>query len=525
MRLVTAAEMRSIEIAAEAGGIDRSILLVQAGTAIANRLAALHGRDRTATVLVGKGNNGGDALVAARRLTSAYGWDMTIGVASSRAPDGHLDALQSPDLASRVRIKRIGAHAGADAMDAIDQALSSSAVVVDGLLGIGATGPLRGDVEAILARCAAASRTPGQAWIAIDIASGVDADTGKAALGAFRATRTLSTGPAKPGCFVGEGATLAGYVDVLDIGLPDLAWTRHEPRGVPDDGTIHRVGGREAAAILPARPDHSYKGSFGRVLVVGGCGLYPGAPALSALGAIHGGAGVVTVARPGRATDASWPPEVVSAPMASDGTSFAISDVDRVVEVATRMRALVVGPGLGSEGSTREAVRTLMAALPFAVPLVVDADGLNALVGTMDGRNAPWVVTPHAAEMARLTGLSIEAVLRDPIGVAREAARRWGVVVVLKGAPTVVASPGLSVAVGAHTNAALATAGSGDVLAGLIGALLAQGASPWHGAVAGVTVHAVAAELWRRDHGSAGARAADLAARLPDARRLVTLMA
>ena len=123
MRLVTAAEMRSIEIAAEAGGIDRSILLVQAGTAIADRLAALHGRDRTATVLVGKGNNGGDALVAVRRLTSAYGWDMTIGVASSRAPDGHLDALQSPDLASRVRIKRIGAHAGVDAMDAIDQAL------------------------------------------------------------------------------------------------------------------------------------------------------------------------------------------------------------------------------------------------------------------------------------------------------------------------------------------------------------------------------------------------------------------
>ena len=112
--------------------------------------------------------------------------------------------------------------------------------------------------------------------------------------------------------------------------------------------------------------------------------------------------------------------------MASDGTSFAISDVDRVVEVATRMRALVVGPGLGSEGSTREAVRTLMAALPFAIPLVVDADGLNALVGTMDGRNAPWVVTPHAAEMARLTGLSIEAVLRDPIGVAREAARGAG---------------------------------------------------------------------------------------------------
>ena len=517
--------MRSIELTAEAAGIARSVLLVQAGTAIADRLADLHGRDRTATVLVGKGNNGGDALVAARRLASAYGWDLTIGVTSSRAPDGHILALQSPDLASSVRIERVGAHAGADAMDVIDKALSSSSVVVDGLLGIGATGPLRADVDAILARCAAVSRTPGQAWIALDIASGVDADTGEAAQGAFRATRTLSTGPAKPGCFVGEGATLAGYVDVLDIGLPELAWSQHEARGVPDDGMIRRVGGREAAAVLPARPEHSHKGSFGRVLVVGGCVRYPGAPALSALGAIHGGAGVVTVARPGRATGVGLPPEAVSAPMASDGTSFAIADVDGVVEAATRMRALIVGPGLGSDGSTVEAVRALMAAIPFGVPVVVDADGLNALAGTMDGRHAPWVVTPHAAEMARLTGLSIEAVLRDPIGVARDSAHRWGVVVVLKGAPTVVASPGWSVAVGAHANAALATAGSGDVLAGMIGALLAQGASPWHCAVAGVTVHAIAAELWRRDHGSVGARASDLAARLPNARRLVTLMA
>ena len=517
--------MRAIEAGAETSGVSLATLLVQAGTAVADRLVALHGRGATATVLVGKGNNGGDALVAAGRLASAYGWRLTIGVAMNRASDAHLVALHAPEYASRVRIERVGALAGAESVDAIDQAMAASTVVIDGLLGIGASGPLRGDVEAVLARCAMVSRGPGQAWIAIDIPSGVDADTGEAAQGAFRATRTLSTGPAKPGCFVGEGATLAGYVDVLDIGLPERSWLRHEPRGVPDDGMIRRVGAREAAAILPERPDHSHKGSFGRVLIVGGSGRYAGAPALCALGAIHGGAGVVTVARPRRATGVGLPPEAVAVSMRRDDGAFDARDVEIVVDVSARMRALVIGPGLGSEQSTMEAVRVLVAALPSAVPLVVDADGLNALAGTMDDRDAPWVVTPHAAEMARLTGLSIDEVLRDPIGVARGSARRWGVIVVLKGAPTVIASPRGSVVVGAHTNAALATGGSGDVLAGLIGALLSQGASPWHAAVVGVTLHAVAAEVWRREHGNAGARASDLAALLPKARKVMVGMA
>ena len=522
MRLVTCSAMRGVEALAAASGTDPATLLVQAGTAVGDRLAALFGRGRHGLVLVGKGNNGGDALVAARHLALEFGWRLTVVVAASRAADGHLGALLGPDLSGRVHVAQWGT---APSADALDRALAEADVVLDGVLGIGATGPLRGEAREILARCAAIVGQPGQVRVAIDVPSGVDADTGSASADAFRATRTLSTGPAKPGCFVGDGGMHAGYVDVLDIGLPEAAWPRREDEGLPDDGSIRRVGAREASTILPPRPDRSHKGSFGRVLIVGGCANYPGAPVLASLGAIHGGAGVVSVARPSGGAGVALPAEAVAVPLRGDAQALGDLDVEAIVRASARMRAIVVGPGLGTDPSTVAAVIAIMTSLGSTIPIVVDADGLNALAGTMNDRRAAWVVTPHAAEMARLSGLTIDEVLLDPLGVARAAAQRWGVVVVLKGAPTVVASPSGSAVIGAYANAALATAGSGDVLAGLVGALLVQGSSPWHAAIAGVTIHAIAGEAWRRDHGNAGARASDLAALIPIARALIARMA
>ena len=514
--------MRAVEALAEESGTPPAILLVQAGTAVADRLASLFGRGRLGVVLVGKGNNGGDALVAARRLVIDFGWRLTVVVAASRVDDGHLSAIAAPELSARMHVFRWSAGS---TLDALDRALAEADVVLDGVLGIGATGALRGEALEILARCAAITGPPGQARVAIDIPSGVDADTGAASADAFRATRTLATGPAKPGCFVGAGGALAGYVDVLDIGLPAASWPPREGEGLPDDGAIRRVGAREASMILPARPDRSHKGSFGRVLVVGGCATYPGAPVLASLGAIHGGAGVVSVARPNGVAGVALPAEVVAVPLRRGAEDLGSLDVEIIVRASLRMRAVVVGPGLGTSASTVAAVRATVAALGSTIPLVVDADALNALAGTMDGRRAPWVVTPHVAEMARLTDLAIDEVLQDPIGIARMAAQRWGVVVVLKGAPTVIASPRGSVVIGAYANAALATAGSGDVLAGLVGALLAQGSSPWHAAIAGVTIHAIAGEAWRRDHGGSGARASGLAECIPGATAFIARMA
>lgn len=525
MRLVTAAEMRVIESAAGTWGVDAATLLVQAGTAVADRLGALYGTGRNAVVLVGKGNNGGDALVASRRLAELYRWRVTTVVVANREADDHLAALHKPELHALVTVVAATANSFERALEAVERALLSADVVIDGLLGIGATGPLRGQIAAILDRCDAVPAWGGQARIAIDIPSGVDANTGEAAAGAFCATRTLSTGPAKPGCFVGEGGRLAGFVDVLDIGLPDAVWPLRQAVNVEDDGTMRRVTAREAAVIVPARPNRSHKGSFGRVLVVGGSARYPGAPVLAALGAVHGGAGVVSVARPTLASRVNLPPEVVAASVEVAGDAFGPDDVQCLVAASARARAVVVGPGLGTEARTIEAVRLFVGRLSPSLPVVIDADGLNALAGTMDGRNAQWVVTPHAAEMSRLAAASIAEVIRDPISVAREAAQRWGVVVVLKGAPTVIATPRGTVAVGAYANAALATGGSGDVLAGLVGALFAQRLTAWHAAVAGVATHAVAGEFWRRHHGSSGARASQLAAFIPDAAAMVARMA
>jgi NAD(P)H-hydrate epimerase len=476
-------------------------------------------------VLVGKGNNGGDALVAARRLAEVFGWRLTVVVTADRRVDMHLAAVQTPELQTRVQIIKATTDWSLRACQIVDQLLGHVDVVLDGLLGIGATGPLRGEVAGILARCEAIDGPSGQVRVAIDVPSGLNANTGEAATGAFRATHTLSTGPAKPGCYVGEGRRLAGRVEELDIGLPEATWSRRDARGLPDDGSIWRVGAREASTIMPARPDRSHKGSFGRVLIVGGCTRYPGAPVLASLGAIHGGAGVVSVARPTGATGVDLPPEVVSVPIKVAEDAFGPDAVRCLVAASVRMRALVIGPGLGTEASTTHAIRAFVSALPPSLPVVLDADCLNALAGTMGGRDAPWVVTPHAVEMSRLTGLPTDEVTRNPMGVARDAARQWGVVVILKGAPTVIASSRGTVAIGAYANAALATGGSGDALAGLVGALLAQGSSPWQSAVLGVTIHAVAGEIWRRDHGRSGARASQLAACIPVATSLLARMA
>ena len=525
MRLVTASEMRAVEATASSLGVSPERLLEQAGAAIADRLAVLHGRGRHGLVLVGKGNNGGDALVAARHLSVRHGWRLLVAIVAERPAGNHLADLRTACAEGEVDVVVAGSGAPRGWEERVDTALAEVDVVIDGLLGIGARGNPRGDVAGLLARCAASPPGRRQARVAIDVPSGVDADRGTAGEDAFQATRTLATGPAKPGTFVGAGGALAGRVDVLDIGLPRGAWPGTGASTPCDDGGTYRVAAREASFLFPPRPDRSHKGTFGRVAIVGGCARYPGAPVLAALGAIHGGAGLVAVARPRVATAVPLPAEAIAIELPDgSGDHFDSAHVGAILGGAATIRAVVLGPGLGTAPETVEAVRNLVARLAREAPIVVDADGLNALAGTMDRdgtRGGTWVVTPHAAEMARLTGLEIRDVVEDPLTVARATALRWGAVVVLKGAPTVVASPRGTTMIGAYSNAALATAGSGDVLSGLIASFLAQGASPWASAVAGVTVHAVAAEAWRRDHGNAGMRASDLAARLPVARTLV----
>ena len=540
MRLVTSAAMRALEDASERAGVPRDQLLEQAGLAIARSAQLLMGgaRGRTVAALVGKGNNGADALVACGHLARSRRWRVRLCLSQSRAGDPHLAWADDPDLVGLVEV--IAGDDSETLPRRLADWLGSSDVVLDGLLGIGASGPARGAVRAVLEVCDQFRAQPGQFRIAIDVPSGVDADTGGADPVAFQATHTFATGLVKVGTVLGDGAAKSGRVVELDIGIP--GFVRPElGRTLSDDGGTWRAVPAHVAHLLPARPDRSHKGTFGRVLVLGGSGRYPGAPVLAALGAIEAGSGLVTIANAGQDAGVVPPVEAVVLPLVQDASTpgvLNLAHLDVVVEHLERCRGLVIGPGLGLDGATVTAVRELLARIGTrdqSLTVVVDADALNAispvapdhwplgaLVGTsVPDRGCSFVFTPHLAEMARLTGQTVETVGRDPVSIARGSAMSWGVVVVLKGAPSVVASPTGTVVVGAYANAALATAGSGDVLAGVIASLAAQGASPWESAVTGMTLHALAGEAWRTQHGSAGLRASDLSVWLPVARRML----
>jgi NAD(P)H-hydrate epimerase len=281
MRLVTTAEMRTLERRAMAAGTTEAQLMETAGAAVAAAAAAwlANPRGRRVLVLAGRGNNGGDALIAARHLARHHGVACRVYLASDRGDD--------PWLAwARQTAAPVVVHTSAQA-DVLRQWLGEADVVLDGLLGIGGRLPLAGAVAEILEQCRDI-RPAGQRRIAVDVPTGVHADTGDVDQRAFRADLTLATGPAKPGLFIHPGAACAGRVRALDIGLPAAA----------AEGGVWRLAPHEVAARLPARPDDSHKGTYGKVLVIAGSGRYIGAAYLSGAAAVRTGAGLVTLALP-----------------------------------------------------------------------------------------------------------------------------------------------------------------------------------------------------------------------------------
>ena len=473
-RVVDVAGMRRLE-SATAPEID---LMHRAGTALAvavhRRVGPLRGR--VIVALVGPGDNGGDALIMARTL--ARGGAAVACWASRARPD---DPLVDTARAAGVRWRVWSGDARPFARD-----IRGAAAVVDGLLGIGSAPPLRGQVAEMLR---ALPEVAGQLRLAIDAPSGVDADTGHADPIAFRASGTLATGPIKLGAVLHPGIEFAGAVEALDIGLaPEIAAS-----GAP--GIIDAATVRDLA---PARPLDGHKGTFGRVLIVGGSAAYRGAPALAALAAQGAGAGVVTVA----SVEASVGACAAAAPAATfrmlpANADGCIGASLVAVKALGEPTALLVGPGLGRSASGDALARDLAADAGYGVPTVVDADGLNALadeparLGTL-GPNA--ILTPHPGEMRRLLDLAETPRGADMLQATRELAALTGAVVIGKGSPTFVAADNQLFLL-ARPNPALAAAGSGDVLAGAVAALAAQGLAPIDAARLGVWLHARAGEL------------------------------
>ncbi|MEN3356137.1 MAG: ADP-dependent NAD(P)H-hydrate dehydratase / NAD(P)H-hydrate epimerase [Mycobacteriales bacterium] len=425
-------------------------------------------------LLVGAGNNGGDALYAGARLAGRGARVTAVLLRPDRAHAGGLAAL-----------RRAGGRVLPLTADPAVALVRAADLVLDGIVGIGGAGGLRADA----AELAAAAGDAG-ARVAVDLPSGVDADTGAVAGAAFDADLTVTFGCLKPGLLVGDGAERAGEVRLVDIGLAP-----HLP-----PATIRVLEQADVAALLPRPGANADKYTRGVVGVVAGSAQYTGAAVLCTGAAVAGGAGMVRYA--GSAADAvraRWPEVVIAAGPPSG---------------AGRVQAWVAGPGLGTDGA---AAGLLADVLASDVPLLVDADGITLLGGRPDAlrqRSAPTVLTPHDREFARVAG----AVGPDRIGAARRAAADLGAVILLKGNRTVVAGPDGTAYVNPTGTAWLATAGSGDVLSGLAGALLAGGVEPAAAAAAAAYLHGVAGRLAA---GDAPTSAAAVLAALPAALRAV----
>jgi NAD(P)H-hydrate epimerase len=438
--LLTAEETRRAEEAHQ-GSLDE--LMERAGTAVAELV--LRRFPGTVTVVCGRGNNGGDGKVCARVLREA-GRDVQVveGVGDVGTPD----------------------------------------VVVDALLGIGLKDAPREDA----ARMIELVNASGRPVVAIDVPSGVNASTGEVPGAAIRATATVTFGAAKVGLAIAPGRFHAGHVHIAPIGLRPRA---HEHALVP------------ASALLdvPRKDATSTKYSAGSVLVVGGSRGLTGAPMLAALAAFRADAGYVAVAAP----ESTLPVlettllEVVKRPLPEDTAGRLLPrSADAILDAAEKADAVAIGPGLGRSDGTVELVRILLERLDL--PVVLDADALWGLQPL--ARAAPTVLTPHSGELARLLGTSGAEVDAHRLDMVRRAASRFGAVVLLKGSDTLVASPREGVLVASYGTPALATAGSGDVLTGIVTAFVAKGMEPRLAAATAAVAHGVAAELLEVQPGS-----------------------
>jgi NAD(P)H-hydrate epimerase len=441
-------------------------------------------------VVCGKGNNGGDGLVVARLLHGA-GRDVRVLLA------GDAEDLQG-DAAENLARLPLSAEPFAP------ERLEGAAVIIDGVLGTGVTGPPRERAAAVIAAMEEAAAPV----VAADVPSGVDASTGAVPGAAVHAAATATFAAAKPGLWISPGKEHAGRVQVVDIGIP---------AGAPAEPAAGLIGA-EVLGLVPRRTTAGTKFTSGHVVVAGGSRGLTGAPALSALGAMRAGAGYVTVLVPGSEQPilAIKLTEAMTRALPDRAGHHVAHGADAVIEVTGRGGALVLGPGIGREDEALEFARQV--ASRAEVALVLDADGLNAHAEALESlaaRGAPTIITPHAGELARLLGTDSDAVGAHRLEHARDAARRSGAIVVLKGDDTIVAAPDGRVAINPLGAPMLATAGTGDVLSGVLAALLAKGMEPFAAAAAGVRMHAAAGWLAGERVGPDGVIAGDVAAALP----------
>lgn len=511
MKIVTAAEMREIDrVTSERFGVPSLTLMENAGTALADFVLGQYPSARRVGIVCGKGNNGGDGFVAARKLEQAGREVRLLLLAEPSELKG-----DAAEMFSKLRLAYVVVRSGEELLGEKARAVFESDVLVDAILGTGFRPPVSG----LYGQAIAVLNASNPPVVAVDIPSGADADVMGEQTGAVaRADGVVTfTAPRPAHVF---GMLTSGPTVVAPIGSPDDA--------IISALQLNVITAREVAPLIAARPPAANKGNFGHVLVIGGSVGKAGAAAMAGMSALRAGAGLSTIATANSAlpTVAGFHPEVMTESL-DETEAGSISTraleygrLDKLVEGKT---VLAVGPGISRQAETAEFVRTIVA--KYKTPIVLDADGLNAFEGRtkdLKGRGRSLVITPHPGEMARLTASTAAAVQRDRLNVARTFAREHDIIVVLKGHRTLIAQPDGTVWVNTTGNPGMATGGTGDILTGMMAGFIAQNPRRvMEAVIASVYLHGLAGDVGRESVGEQSLVATDLVHALPEAMRRV----
>ncbi|MBI5640723.1 MAG: NAD(P)H-hydrate dehydratase [Nitrospirae bacterium] len=505
MKVVNADEMRLIDKKTiEEYGVPGSVLMERAGLAVAEKVRELFEKKKV-IVLSGGGNNGGDGLVAARNLFN-WGWNVRVLLLLKE------DRL-SPDCLIQYRTaKKLGLPI--EFRSNIDEKDLHSAVVVDAILGTGINKAVASPMSDLIGFI----NRSHVAVISVDIPSGISSDNGQVMGEAVRADYTVTFGLPKTGHLLYPGAEFTGELFIEDIGFPA------ELLGA-DSLKTHTIERTDASVLIPERPRYSHKGDFGHVLIVAGSRGKTGAALMSARACLRAGAGMVTIGVPESLADIfqSRVTEEMVLPLPDAGNGrLSAEALDEILHFsAGRIDVLAIGPGIGVSDDTIKMMKQLVQTSP--VPLVLDADGINSLQDStqfLKKSKSPVILTPHTGELARMLGQKADVrneMEADRINTARFFVRDTGAYLVLKGAPTVIAEPEGRIFINTTGNPGMATAGSGDVLTGMIAAFLGQGLNPIDASIIGTYMHGLAGDIAATEKGMHSLIASDIIDTLPAA--------
>jgi ADP-dependent NAD(P)H-hydrate dehydratase / NAD(P)H-hydrate epimerase len=500
-RALTAQEMRRVDAASADHGMPGAVLMENAGAALARTALSLAGAQGRFFILCGTGNNGGDGVVAARHLAIA-GRTVFIELL------GTVSALQGDAARNARAMTASGLSFGAISED---MPVGTGDVVIDAIFGTGLN-RAPGNVFADAVGRISVWRASGAKVVAADVPSGLNSDTGVPFVPCVTADATIAFGFLKVGQAIEPGASRSGTIELVDIGIPRAAHTV-----LSSPGTF-LLEESDVRGRLPQRRAESHKGTFGHVLVIAGGTGKTGAAALTAKAALRSGAGLVTVAtRPELLQPImQHAPETMGVALAKSGP-LGLADFNSILEAADGKQALVIGPGIDRGDETARLLGALLEEL--SIPCVLDADALNAIAsnpGMLDKAKGELLLTPHPGEMARLVGKTTAEIAADRLGIARTFATQHSVVLLLKGARTIVSRHDGTVFINPTGNAGMATGGSGDVLSGIAGALLAQGLSTEDAALVGAWAHGASGDFAVQRRGLLGLVASDLIEHLGD---------